>query len=101
MAQPVTVEYIGWEDDFRYAAEKARITDHIQKMAEARGYSHACVQDMIMKYRYRSQGPWIDVHFQSDAWVRDGLNKYVFARLWFNEDGDLEKEPEFVEKASI
>ena len=59
-------------------------------------------RDMIMKYRYRSQGPWIDVHFKREQWIRDGLDKHVFARLWFNEDGDLEKEPEFfvVEKGS-
>ncbi|KAM3507751.1 hypothetical protein MY11210_007031 [Beauveria gryllotalpidicola] len=100
MASPVIVEYIGWEDDFRYAKEKSRITEHIQQMAESRGYSHACVQDMIMKYRYRSQGPWIDAHFKRQEWIEDGLNKHVFARLWFNEDGDLEREPEFIEDES-
>jgi hypothetical protein len=58
---------------------------------------------MIMKYRYRSQGPWIDVHFKRGEWVTDGLEKYVFTRLWFNEDGDLYKNPEFfeAEKGSI
>ena len=54
-------------------------------------------RDMIMRYRYRSQGPWIDVHFKREHWVTNGVGKYVFTRLWFNEDGDLDKDPEFFE----
>lgn len=50
---------------------------------------------MVMKYRYRSQGPWIDVQFKRQHWVLDGLDNYAFTRLWFNEDGDLERDPEF------
>ncbi|KAF1738931.1 hypothetical protein CRV24_000860 [Beauveria bassiana] len=94
MASPVTVEFIGWEDDFRYAKEKVRVKQHIQQIATLQGYSHA---DMIMKYRYRSQGPWIDVHFKRQEWIGNRPNKYVFARLWFNEHGDLEREPELIE----
>lgn len=44
MVKPVKVQYIGWEDDFRYAEEKSRITEHIQKIAEDNGFSHALVQ---------------------------------------------------------
>lgn len=52
---------------------------------------------MIMRYRYSSQGPFVDVHFKREEWVTDGLEKHVFTRLWFNEDGDLYKAPEFFE----
>ncbi|KAL3437124.1 hypothetical protein BDV09DRAFT_163841 [Aspergillus tetrazonus] len=97
MASSVTVEYIGWEDDFRYAEEKSRITEHIQRIAEDHGFSYACVQDMIMRYRYRAQGPFMDVHFKRSQWVAEGLDRHVLSRLWFNEDGDLVKEPEFFE----
>ena len=31
----------------------------------------------------------MDVRFKREEWVRDGLEKYVPIRLWFNEDGDL------------
>jgi hypothetical protein len=44
MAESVEVEYIGWQDDFRYAEEKSRITEHIQKMAKNKGFGYACVQ---------------------------------------------------------
>ncbi|UKZ73824.1 hypothetical protein TrVFT333_001477 [Trichoderma virens FT-333] len=94
MAEAVQVEYIGWEDDFRYAEEKSRITQHIQNIAHDKNFAHACVQDMIMRYRYRSQGPFIDVHFKCEEWVTAGLERYVPIRLWFNEDGDLEKDAE-------
>ena len=50
-----------------------------------------------MRYRYRSQGPWVDVHLKRQDWLDEGLNKYVFSRLRFNEDGDFEKEPELQE----
>ncbi|KAJ5710992.1 hypothetical protein N7488_005148 [Penicillium malachiteum] len=94
MSEPIKVEYIGWEDDFRYAEEKSRITEQIQKIAEEKGFAYACVQ---------SQGPWMDVHFMRAEWLTDGVEKYVFTRLWFNEDGDLDKDPEFfeVEKGSL
>ncbi|OJJ42593.1 hypothetical protein ASPZODRAFT_170077 [Penicilliopsis zonata CBS 506.65] len=80
MVEAVKVEYIGWEDDFRYAEEKQRITEHIQKIAADNGFTHACVQ--------RAE------------WITDRLEKYVFTRLWFNEDGDLEKGPELFEPAT-
>lgn len=44
MAESVRVEYIGWEDDFRYAEEKSRITEHIQEIAKDNGFVYACVQ---------------------------------------------------------
>jgi len=44
MMKPVKVDYIGWEDDFHYAEEKARITEHIQEIAAANGFVYACVQ---------------------------------------------------------
>lgn len=36
----------------------------------------------------------MDVHFKREEWVTDGLQRYVPIRLWFNEDGDLCKDPE-------
>ncbi len=36
----------------------------------------------------------MDVHFKREEWVTDGLERYVPIRLWFNEDGDLCKDPE-------
>ncbi len=44
MTESVKVEYIGWEDDFRYAEEKSRITEHIQKIAHDKNFTYACVQ---------------------------------------------------------
>ncbi len=44
MAQSVKVEYIGWEDDFRYGEEKSRITEHIQEIARDKNFAYACVQ---------------------------------------------------------
>lgn len=41
-----------------------------------------------MQYRYRSQGPFMDVHFKHGP--SDEQGKQV-ARLWFNEDGDLDQ----------
>ncbi|KAL7919271.1 hypothetical protein ACQKWADRAFT_301907 [Trichoderma austrokoningii] len=98
MAELVQVEYIGWEDDFRYAEEKARITQHIKEIAHERNFTYACVQDMIMRYRYRSQGPFMNVHFKCEEWVTAELERYVPIRLWFNEDGDLCKDPEVYEE---
>jgi len=51
-----------------------------------------------MRYRYRSQGPFMDVHFKREEWLTDGLQRYVPVRLWFNEDGDLCKDPEIYNK---
>jgi hypothetical protein len=44
MTEPVMVEYIGWEDDFRYAEEKSRITEHIRQIAQENGFANAQVQ---------------------------------------------------------
>lgn len=44
MAELVQVEYIGWEDDFRYAEEKSRITQHIKEIAHDKNFTYACVQ---------------------------------------------------------
>ncbi len=44
MKKSVKVEFIGWEDDFRYAEEKSRITEHIQQIAHHKNFAYACVQ---------------------------------------------------------
>lgn len=44
MTKSAKVEYIGWEDDFRYAKEKSRITEHIQEIAHEKTFAYACVQ---------------------------------------------------------
>lgn len=44
MTKSVRVEYIGWGDDFRYAEEKARITEHILQIAHDKDFAFACVQ---------------------------------------------------------
>lgn len=44
MTESVEVQYVGWEDDFRYAEEKSRITEHIQQIAHDKGFVYACVQ---------------------------------------------------------
>ncbi|KAH8695784.1 hypothetical protein GQ44DRAFT_634625, partial [Phaeosphaeriaceae sp. PMI808] len=94
IAKPINIEYIGWEDDFRYANEKARITEHIREIAETHRFAYTCIQDMIIRYRYRSQGPWVDVHLKRQDWLDLNLDKYVFTRLWFNKDSNPEKELE-------
>lgn len=43
-----------------------------------------------MKYRYRCQGPFLDVHFKKGEKVKT----YVSIRLWFDEDGDLKTQEE-------
>jgi hypothetical protein len=53
------------------------------------------IRDMLIKHRYRAQGPWIDVRFQRERDESDGFMSYVPARLWFNEHADLRSEPEF------
>lgn len=39
----------------------------------------------------------MDVHFRRGQRITERPEKYVFTRLWFNEDGDLDKDPEFFE----
>lgn len=50
---------------------------------------------MIMKYRYRSQGPWSDVHFKQASSLTDRPDGSMVATLRFDEDGDTWKDPEF------
>ncbi|KAF2124974.1 hypothetical protein P153DRAFT_370298 [Dothidotthia symphoricarpi CBS 119687] len=98
MAENIKIEFIGWEDDFRYAEEKRRVTKHIEEIAKSKGFSFAQVQDMLIKNRYRAQGPWVDVHFQHKQEVNSETSAYVPARLWFTEDADMKSEPEFFEE---
>lgn len=44
MTKLVSIEYVGWEDDFRYAEEKSRITEHIRQIAVDKNFTYACVQ---------------------------------------------------------
>lgn len=44
MTQVIKIEYIGWEDDFRSAEEKSRITEHNHKIAKENDFVYACVQ---------------------------------------------------------
>ncbi|KAF2676240.1 hypothetical protein K458DRAFT_352028 [Lentithecium fluviatile CBS 122367] len=92
MAEKIKIEFIGWEDDFRYAEEKRRISQHIAELAKEKGFVSATVQDMLIKHRYRAQGPWVDVHFRRED------NAHVPARLWFNEDADFKSDPEFFDE---
>lgn len=43
-ASAVEVQYIGWDHDIRYAEEKARVTQHIQDIAQAKSFTYALVQ---------------------------------------------------------
>ena len=38
------VEFIDWEDDFRYAEERRRVTDMIRSIAAERRFTHGVVQ---------------------------------------------------------
>jgi hypothetical protein len=44
MSGKVTVEFVGWKDDFRYFEEKQRIIKHIEAIAETKGFILAQVQ---------------------------------------------------------
>jgi hypothetical protein len=44
MSGKVTVEFVGWKDDFRYFEEKQRVTKHIEAIAETKGFIFAQVQ---------------------------------------------------------
>ena len=38
------VEFTDWGDDFRYAEERRRVTEVVQRIAAERGYTHGVVQ---------------------------------------------------------
>jgi hypothetical protein len=48
MARTTRIEYIGWEDDFRYVEEKRRLTEHIDNLAKEKGFAYACVQSVSL-----------------------------------------------------
>jgi hypothetical protein len=64
--------------------------------SSARGHgTDTVIRDMLIKHRYRAQGPQIDVRFQRERDESGGFMSYVPARLWFNDDADLRSEPDF------
>jgi hypothetical protein len=56
------------------------------------------IRDMLIKHRYRVQGPRVDVRFRRERDESDGFMSYVPARLWFNENADLRSEPDFFDE---
>ena len=38
------VEFVDWDDDFRYAEERRRVTEVVRNIAAERGFEHAVVQ---------------------------------------------------------
>lgn len=53
------VEYTGWEDNCRYAEEKSRITEHIQRIAKDNGFTYfnayVCVELASSRARFVTQ----------------------------------------------
>ena len=46
---------------------------------------------MLTKRRYRAFGLHVTFHFKVEDWVAQNVAKYVPARLYFNEDADLDE----------
>jgi hypothetical protein len=44
MSGQIKIEFIGWQDDFRYTEEKKRVTEHVEQIAKAKGFTFAQVQ---------------------------------------------------------
>jgi hypothetical protein len=68
-------------------------------LSSTRGHgTDTVIKEMLIKHRYRAQGPWIEVRLQRKRDESDGFMSYVPARLWFNEDADLKLEPDFFDE---
>ena len=39
-----SIEFVDWHDDFRYAEERARVTEFIRSIAMEREFTHGLVQ---------------------------------------------------------
>jgi hypothetical protein len=55
-------------------------------------------RDMLIKRRYRSFGLHVSVAFKKTEWVQGKVPKHVPARLYFDEDADLARAPEWFDE---
>lgn len=65
MVESAMVEYTGWQDNLRYAEEKSRITEHIQRIAKDNGFIYAY--------------PWVELGSSTALFItqKEQLMKYL------------------------
>ena len=111
----IDVQIVGWNHDPRYETERQRVHEHIEEVSRAHGYASAVTEyvnhtlsfalsvpvckvckahrkssDIMIRARYRLFGLHVTVKFKKLEWVENRDPKYVLARLYFDENADLQ-----------